>query len=103
MLPLADWGHALNQDGFLLLSAVFAPDEVASLRAALELALGSGGEGPAIRGAEGTVYAARNVLSLWPGAATVWHRSPLLEAVRVALGPECGLVRVLYFDKPPGQ
>jgi hypothetical protein len=102
MLPLSDWCAALNQDGCLLLPAVFAPDEVAAMRSALQQALG--GEG-VLRdaGGEGTVYAARNVLSLWPASAKVWHRSPLVDAVRVALGPGCGLVRVLYFDKPPGQ
>src|SRR4051812_25774372 len=94
---------ALERDGFVVLPAAFTPDEVAAMLEALRAALSAGGEGPAIRGEEGIVYAARNVLAFWPGAATVWQPGPLLEAVRAVLGPGCGLVRVLYFDKPPGQ
>ncbi len=32
---------------------------------------------------------------------TIWRRPPLLELLRGVLGPEVGLVRVLFFDKPP--
>jgi phytanoyl-CoA dioxygenase PhyH len=49
------------------------------------------------------VYAARNVLKLWPKAATVWRRSPLVELLSEVLGGRFGLVRVLFFDKPPNQ
>src|SRR5262249_47433670 len=58
---------------------------------------------PAIRGDDGAVYAARNVLGLWPEVARVWKKPSLAQALQAALGPELGLVRVLYFDKPPGQ
>lgn len=47
------------------------------------------------------MYAARNVLSIWPMAVTVWRRPPLLETLAALLGPHAGLVRGLYFDKPP--
>src|SRR5262249_22451045 len=52
---------------------------------------------------EGGVYAARNVLGWWPQAATVWQRPRLLDALAATLGPEFGLVRGLFFDKPPRQ
>jgi hypothetical protein len=92
----------LERDGLVLLPEVYTAAEVAAMRAALESALGTNDE-PAIRGEEGAVYAARNVLVLWPEVATVWKKEPLAEMLRVALGPDVGLVRVLYFDKPPGQ
>jgi ectoine hydroxylase-related dioxygenase (phytanoyl-CoA dioxygenase family) len=72
--------------------------------AGLESALASGtAADPAIRGGEGTVYAARNVLRLWPGAARAWRAPRLVAALAAALGPGFGLVRGLYFDKPPGN
>src|SRR5438128_10086987 len=92
----------LARDGYALLASVFGPAEVAAMAAALERALTVNDE-PAIRGDEGAVYAARNVLTLWPGSAVVWQREPLAELLRAVLGPDLGLVRVLYFDKPPGQ
>ena len=58
---------------------------------------------PAILGGEGVAYAARNVIDWWPEVAAVWKASPLREALAEVLGPRMGLVRALYFDKPPGQ
>jgi ectoine hydroxylase-related dioxygenase (phytanoyl-CoA dioxygenase family) len=49
------------------------------------------------------LYAARNVLSLWPDAATVWRKPAIVDALAAVLGPHFGLVRVLFFDKPPDQ
>jgi hypothetical protein len=96
------WLTDLDRDGFVVLAGVFPTAEVEGMRSALESALGAGDD-PAIRGDEGSVYAARNVLALWPGAAAVPRKEPLAGALRAALGPGLGLVRVLYFDKPPGQ
>src|SRR5262249_9045774 len=59
--------------------------------------------GSTILGHAGGVYAARNVLTLWPAAAEVWRQPPLQRAIAAALGPGFGLVRVLFFDKPPAQ
>src|SRR4051794_18434178 len=91
----------LERDGFVTLGAVYGAEAVARLLASLEAALAQGDL--AIRGDEGAVYAARNVLAWWPEAAEVWKASPLREALAEALGPAMGLVRALYFDKPPGQ
>jgi len=91
----------VQRDGYTKLAAVFSPDEVASMLTAIEAALQDAD--PAIRGEEGTVYAARNILQLWPEVATAWRRPPLPEILSRLLGPCFGLVRVLYFDKPPGQ
>jgi hypothetical protein len=99
-----DWLAALEEDGCVLLPGVFEPAEAAGIRTALEEALArQAGQAPAIRGGEGSIYAARNVLQLWPPAAEVWQRGALLELLAGALGPGFGLVRVLYFDKPPGE
>jgi hypothetical protein len=92
----------LQRDGFTTLAAVIAPGAVAEMLSGVQAAL-AGAEDPAIRGAEGTVYAARNILAVWPEVANVWRRHPLPTILARVLGPDFGLVRVLYFDKPPGQ
>jgi hypothetical protein len=93
----------LARDGYRILPAVYSLQEVATIRAGIESTLACCAEDPAIRCGEGIVYAARNLLQLWPEARRVWQRSPLVDVLREELGPELGLVRVLYFDKPPGN
>lgn len=43
------------------------------------------------------------MLDLWPDAAQVWRAPALVAFVSDTLGPVAGLVRTLYFDKPPEQ
>jgi hypothetical protein len=102
-MPLHELCSAIDRDGYALLPGVFAPGEVVAIRRALGEALAAGEEGPAIRGSEGAVYAARNILALWPEAAGVGRRRPLADVLRAVLGGGHGLVRALYFDKPPGR
>lgn len=92
----------LEQEGFAVLPHLLSPAEAASAAQSLEAALGGSGQA-ALRSQEGTVCGARNVLTVWPEAADIWKRSPLLELLGGVLGDGFGLVRVLYFDKPPGQ
>jgi ectoine hydroxylase-related dioxygenase (phytanoyl-CoA dioxygenase family) len=40
-------------------------------------------------------------LTLWPGAAAAWRQPPLPEILTALLGAGHGLVRALFFDKPP--
>lgn len=95
---------ALERDGHVVLPGVFTAAQVRQLLEGLESALAStAADDPAIRGTEGTVYAARNVLRLWPDVAQAWKQPALLRTVMAVLGEEFGLVRGLYFDKPPGN
>ncbi len=93
----------LSTNGFAVISQVFQPTEVARQLAALEYALHAQPDAVAIKSNAGSVYAARNVLTLWPDAATAWRQPPLSEVLRELLGPRFGLVRALYFDKPPDR
>jgi Phytanoyl-CoA dioxygenase (PhyH) len=94
---------AISRDGFVTLAAVFTPDEVAEMAASLDAAIAATPrDDPAILTSDGILYAARNVLAIWPPAASVWHRAALLEPLQAILGPRLGVVRVLFFDKPPG-
>jgi hypothetical protein len=93
----------LEREGFVVLPGVYSPGEIERMIGALESGLGRDEQVGPIRSEQGTVYAARNVADLWPAVTEVWQCSPLREALVGALGPGFGLVRVLYFDKPPGQ
>jgi hypothetical protein len=94
---------ALARDGFAVARGVFAPAEVAALAGDLAAALGRA-EGEAVRRSErGHAFAARDLLTVWPAARTVWRRPPLTDWLAAALGDDYGLVRGLYFDKPPEQ
>jgi hypothetical protein len=99
-----DWRRQLEVDGFVTLSGVFTRAETAAMATELAQVFGDKGSTEAsIRGEEGAVYAARNVRRLWPAAGTFWHRPSLGNRLSEVLGPSFGLVRVLFFDKPPRQ
>ena len=99
----AEWVEPLDRDGCVLLPGLLSQAEAEAAARSLGSALRATDEEAPLRSQEGTVYAARNVLTVWPEAATLWRRSPLLGVLRRVLGDGCGLVRVLFFDKPPGQ
>jgi hypothetical protein len=91
----------LDRDGYEILPAVFPTAEVLAARAACARALAD--PDAAVLANGGPAYGARNLLALWP-AALALVRSPLLTARLLAvLGPAAGVVRALYFDKPPGH
>lgn len=95
---------ALESDGYTVLAGVFSPQAVADMIQSLEHIFAARlGDEASIRGDEGTVYAARNVLTLWPKVADVWRVAPLTDVLEAVLGPRFGLVRILFFDKPPQQ
>ncbi len=91
----------VNRDGFTIVPAAFRPEEVETIVGEITQALSIGRLG--VLDQYGCVYAARNILQLWPRVADVWRRAPLPEILREILGPRFGLVRVLFFDKPPEQ
>lgn len=93
----------LNQHGCLLLSDVFDAAEVEHLCEYLDPLLLNTTEASSILNRAGLVFAARNVLKIWPEVQQVCRNPRLLEVLEGVLGRRCGLVRVLYFDKPPGQ
>jgi hypothetical protein len=89
----------IERDGFVVHAGVFQAGEVEQLRAELCQAL-SMPKAALIQG-DGAVVGARNLLQIWPGVADVWRRQPILALLIEILGRQAGLVRALYFDKPP--
>jgi len=51
----------------------------------------------------GNVYAARNLIHHVPIVKTFWQKGFIRKFLNKHLGTVFGLVRVLYFDKPPNQ
>lgn len=93
----------LEQTGFALVRGVFAAAKCSAIAGELAAALAAcRDESAALRRAGGAAYGARNLLALYPRARTLWKRPPLVELLSALLGPRYGLVRGLYFDKPPG-
>jgi hypothetical protein len=93
----------LADDGYLLLPSVFTADQVDAIAADLASAFASDSGGSTLRAEDGSIYGARNLLQLWPAVADIWRQSMLHHLLADTLGPDFGLVRVLYFDKPPQQ
>ncbi|QDU21432.1 phytanoyl-CoA dioxygenase family protein [Urbifossiella limnaea] len=94
----------LAADGFVLLPAVFDAAAVADVRAACDTALSRHAGDPAILAdPTGAVSGARDLFRLWPGAAELARAPALRDALIAALGAGAGVVRGLYFDKPPGH
>ncbi|MEX0725576.1 MAG: phytanoyl-CoA dioxygenase family protein [Planctomycetaceae bacterium] len=99
-----DHRDEIETAGCTLLPDVYSSAEMDQLRTALDRLVDRNDESrEAIRRHNGGMYAARNVLELCPLARTIWRKPQLIELLMSVLGPACGLVRGLYFDKPPEQ
>lgn len=99
----ADIANVMEQDGFAIVPGVLRPERVDAALAELTRRLEVPEEATFVRSQRGNVYAARNVVTLWPEAADLWRVEPLPGLLETLLGPRFGLVRVLFFDKPPEQ
>lgn len=101
MVDVNDW--RLDRDGFCVLKQAVSAESIASLLAACSRAFDGDTQGVRARSSRGHVYAARNLIESIAEATTVWQRDPLLPFLREQLGMEFGLVRALFFDKPPDR
>jgi hypothetical protein len=86
----------------VLVPGVYRAQECREIGSQIEAALAvCHDEAAALRRASGVIYGARNLLELFPPASELWRRVVLIDFLADVLGPEFGLVRGLYFDKPP--
>lgn len=95
--------NTIAEKGYAVIVAALSQEKVADILARLTAALESDRQGSSLRSATGTLYAARNILQLWPAVTAVWQQPPLPHLLQEVLGARFGLVRVLFFDKPPQQ
>jgi hypothetical protein len=101
MRELSPFLERMERDGYAIVPQVFRGPEIEVILAALAESLARTADDGSIRTQQGSTYAARNVLKVFPWTANVWRQPPLPELLAALLGPAFGLVRALYFDKPP--
>ena len=98
-----DWRERIERDGYAIVPGVFPQVAVDRILAGLADALAAARAESTKRRQNGSVYRARNLLRAWPPVRDRWRRPPLPAILSAILGPDFGLVRVLYFDKPPDR
>jgi hypothetical protein len=98
---VTDLGQEITQQGFAVLPRLFDAQRVVELISELEAALPQT-SGSVLR-SRGHVYGIRNLLDVWPGALAVAREPRLRAAIGVVLLGDFGLVRSIFFDKPPGR
>ena len=92
----------LAEDGFFIVPGVLTGQQAEEAVRALEKAFADDRSDSTLRSGGG-VYGARNLLRLWPAVADICKRSNIPGILAESLGERFGLVRALYFDKPPEQ
>lgn len=99
-----DQAARLESDGYCIFPSALSPDEVLERCMEWVSICREHHDDPAIlRGTDDKIGGARNLLRLWPGVMSLLRHPPLREFLLAVLGPGAGVVRALYFDKPPGQ
>jgi hypothetical protein len=100
-MPTSTQNSALDRSGFTTIPDVFSVDEVKLIRDAIESALCVNPDSSeALRGGK-SIIGGRNLLKQVSISVTCWRKKNLVDLLKAVLGEECGLVRGLYFDKPP--
>ena len=98
------WREQLDADGYTFLRNVFSPETVAEALAEwVEVTRANAADDAVLGGESGPAYGARNLLELWPRVTELVRTPAVAEALCGVLGRGVGVVRVLYFDKPPGH
>lgn len=93
----------LEKDGFQLISGLVDHDLANTIATTCEAAFENDHDGVCARSSHGHVYAARNLIDTIPMVRMFWQAGPLRRMLQSVLGDQFGLVRVLYFDKPPDR
>ncbi|TWU54343.1 Phytanoyl-CoA dioxygenase (PhyH) [Rubripirellula tenax] len=95
----------LDRDGFCLLKQAVTAETVEQLLVVCRDTFDDDADGDTVRArsSRGHVYAARNLIKSIPEVSTVWQCDSLVGFLREQLGDQFGLVRALFFDKPPDR
>jgi len=98
------WREQLDADGYAFIPNALSAEAVAAALAEWDaVTQANATDGAILSGEGGPAYGARNLLDLWPRVTDLVRIPPLADALRDALGRGAGVVRALYFDKPPGH
>jgi len=98
---VTDLQQDIEQQGFAVLPGILDSERVAALIAELEAArLQMNGS---VLRSRGEVYGIRNLVDVWPAVLAVVRDPGLRAAMASVLRHGFGLVRSIFFDKPPGR
>ncbi len=93
----------LQRVGFCLLRGAVTSEAVERMLHVCRDAFEGDSDGVLARSSRGHVYAARNLIDSIPEVTTVWLCDSLVSFLGDQLGGQFGLVRALFFDKPPDR
>lgn len=92
----------MEAQGYVVVANAIPANVIRDSTCGLEAALAQVPEADgAIRREGGQLTAARNLIDLFPPCRDLWRVPALTDLLAEVLGPKAGLVRALYFDKPP--
>jgi hypothetical protein len=91
-----------SREGFTILPGVLSTHDCAELISEVAVAINAE-QGDAIKAGQGRVVGGRNLIDHWSGWQALIKKTVVRDFVHEQLGTAAGLVRILYFDKPPGQ
>ena len=92
----------LQRDGYTILPSVIPAGDCAAISRQLMSAMQQR-DGDAIKAGKGRVVGGRNLLTVWDGWRPIVSQPTVKNLIANQLGESAGLVRILYFDKPPGK
>lgn len=92
----------LARDGFTIIRGVLSAQQCLDVAKEIRDSFGAG-EADAIEGQSRRIVGGRNLICLWDGWRRVLDHADLTRLIHQQIGIDAGLVRILYFDKPPGQ
>jgi hypothetical protein len=98
---MLEWN--LTRDGFCMLHQAIDSEMIQRLVSVFDVAFEDESQSIRARSSRGHVYAARNLIESIPEVGTVWQTEVTLAVLREHLGGGFGLVRALFFDKPPDR
>lgn len=96
------WTKQLQDDGFAMLTGFVPEATVNRMGQQLSEALAARDD-PSVLRSQGHTFGSRNLLETWPEVVELLQEAGLQAWVRSVLGMEWGIVRVLFFDKPPDR
>ncbi|MDB4339030.1 phytanoyl-CoA dioxygenase family protein [Rubripirellula sp.] len=93
--------RVLDEQGFCLLPECLEVTLADKILAACQKSFESERKSKLTSSSRGHIYAARNLIRSVPLVKEFWQHGSLRVFLNSCLGAKFGLVRVLYFDKPP--
>lgn len=99
---MPDCARSIQTSGFTLLPRIYSATEIEALSRLLSSYLERmHGHDSLVTSKAGAVYGARNLLETWPRLCDQALNDTLRNKLIDALGERAGVVRAMYFDKPP--